>query len=165
MTVTSGTHRPRSAHQAKGGHPWCAGCHTDRYLIAASPNEPNSRAQILPIAVTCTRCGDSRVLALTRVFAAALKGRVAMDGYVTAMTSNPVHCREPMSLVAPTFEYAATLQPGPANPAAGCIPTYVWRCRCGFQMDAPVSSSSVSPGRRTRRPPGDMQLRHRSMRY
>jgi len=52
--------------------------------------------------------------------------------------STPVHCREPMSLVAPEAGLAGTALSGQPDQPAGLVPTRVLRCRCGFQMDAPA---------------------------
>jgi hypothetical protein len=54
--------------------------------------------------------------------------------------STPTHCREPMSLMAPEIEVAATLKTYPTDQPAGEVRTRVLRCRCGFQMDAPTSA-------------------------
>ncbi|NUU33016.1 hypothetical protein [Arthrobacter sp. C9C5] len=75
MTVTSGTYRPVSAHQPRGRRPWFAGCHSDRHLLAGSAAVLDARDETLALAVTCTRCGLSRVLATTAIFAAAISRR------------------------------------------------------------------------------------------
>lgn len=70
MSSTSSTYVPREAHQPCGGRPWCSTCHTDRHLLAGSVTVLDSRKDTLALAVTCTRCGGSRVLATTATLAA-----------------------------------------------------------------------------------------------
>jgi hypothetical protein len=62
------------------------------------------------------------------------------DHDITDTDSTPVHCREPMSLVAPEAEFAGTAQSGQYDQPDGRIPTRVLRCRYGFQMDAPAGA-------------------------
>jgi hypothetical protein len=78
MAVRSGTYRPVRAHQPRGGHPWCAGCHSDKHLLADSLATLDAREQTIALAVTCTRCGDSRVLATTSILAAGLVAAVGI---------------------------------------------------------------------------------------
>lgn len=144
MTTTSNTYVPREAHQPRGGRPWCPTCHTDRHLLADSVAVLDSRADTLALAVTCTRCGGSRVLATTATFAADIMGRAEKGD--DADPASAVHCREPMSWVAPA-KNAAIGQAGPSIEPSGFFPARVLRCRCGFQMDAPA-------GRRPRLPVG-----------
>lgn len=140
MTVTSGAYRPTSAHQPRGGRPWCGKCHTDRHLLAGALTVLDAREQTLAVAVTCSRCGDSRVLATTSALAADLVFLAEADGEVTAAHFSPVHCREPMSLVAPSRDSGAQAQTGRAEHPGSTVLAGVLRCRCGFQMDAPAGT-------------------------
>ncbi|WCI07782.1 hypothetical protein PJ267_13790 [Arthrobacter sp. OVS8] len=80
MSSTSNTYVPREAHQPRGGRPWCSTCRTDRHLVADSVTDLNSREDTLALAVTCTRCGGSRVLATTATLAADVLGRAGKGG-------------------------------------------------------------------------------------
>ncbi|MGO4122177.1 hypothetical protein [Arthrobacter sp. YAF16] len=75
MAATSGTYRPVSANQPRGRRPWCADCRSDRHLLAGSAAVLDAGDETLALAVTCTRCGLSRVLATTATFAAAIARR------------------------------------------------------------------------------------------
>ncbi|MFF2244385.1 hypothetical protein ACFVTM_09425 [Arthrobacter sp. NPDC058130] len=115
-------------------------CRTDRHVIAASITVLDAGEGILTLSVTCTACGDSQVLVTTAPSAAAILRRAGFDGGVTNRILGVVHCREPMSLLVPQAENAASRQPGPLDHITGYFPAYVLRCRCGFQMDAPAST-------------------------
>ncbi|QDW28818.1 hypothetical protein FFF93_002700 [Arthrobacter sp. KBS0702] len=80
MTITAGTYRPDGAHQPRGRQPWCASCHSDRHLLAGSVAVLDARQKTLALAITCTRCGESRVMATTAAFAAAVMGRAETGG-------------------------------------------------------------------------------------
>lgn len=57
----------------------------------------------------------------------------------------PHHCGTAMELVTPTVGPVAvgyTFEPDDGGPVA--LPP-VWRCRCGFQLDAWISASGVRP--------------------
>ena len=66
------------------------------------------------------------------------------DGFAADGTDAPVHCGSPMELVTPAVGLLATGYSfeTPAEPVR--LPP-VWRCSCGFQLDAwagPFSESS-----------------------
>lgn len=147
MTSTSNTYVPREAHQPRGGRPWCSTCHSDRHLLADSVAVLDSRAETLALAITCTRCGGSRVLATTATLAADIMGSAESDD-VSDPVLGAAHCREPMSLVAPA-KNADIGQTGPSNEPRRFFPAKVLKCRCGFQMDAPAGRRPTLPvGRR-----------------
>lgn len=143
MTITSGTYRPVSAHQPRGGRPWCANCHTDKYLAAGFTTDLDAREQSLAVAVTCTQCGESRVLETTRAFAGALLSRAEAHSAAPETYSRPVHCKEPMSLVDPALQDLGS--DGPSDNSVDAAHPGVLRCRCGFQMDAPPNDSGSGP--------------------
>ena len=151
MTMTSGTYRPVSAHQPRGGRPWCANCHTDKYLAAGSVTVLDAREQSLAVAVTCTQCGHSRVLETTRAFAAELARGAEAPGAAFEKYPRPVHCKEPMSLVHLALQDLGS--EGPAADSADAAPPSMLRCRCGFQMDVPATVSRLGhPDQITRTP-------------
>lgn len=152
MTSPSHTYVPRKAHQPRGGRPWCSTCRTDRHLLAGSVTVLDSRKDTLALAVTCTRCGGSRVLETTAALAAGIQGR-AEKVAVSDPVSAPVHCREPMPSVSRSVN-TANGQTGPLYKQGGFFPARVLRCRCGFQMDAPAGRRPNPPiGRRKMRTP------------
>lgn len=138
MTVTSGTYRPAAAHQPRGGRPWCANCHTDQHLAAGSVTVLDAREQTLAVAVTCTRCGGSRVLETTKAFAAALATSGETPVGPAEPSPRPFHCKEPMALVERATTDSSFSGAGD-RPDGGPQPRLL-RCRCGFQMDAPGCS-------------------------
>ncbi|WP_264356075.1 hypothetical protein [Pseudarthrobacter sp. MM222] len=73
MSVTSNTYLPRDAHQPRGRRPWCATCDTDRHLLADAVTTLNPQQDTLAVAVSCARCGGSRVLATTAALLAAIR--------------------------------------------------------------------------------------------
>jgi hypothetical protein len=77
-----------------------------------------------------------------------LPGAAGSPDDVYAADLPPVHCREPMSLVAPETKIAATLQTHPSHQATSvvpeAVPAHVLRCRCGFQMDAPAGTDPTN---------------------
>ena len=135
LTMTSGTYRPTTAHHPRGGRPWCATCHTDKHLVSGSVVLLDAREQTVAVAVTCMRCGDSRVLETTKRLAAALAAGSEMHRGAREVNSGPVHCKETMSLVETGTADAGPTAPGVCS--AGPAPVRVLRCSCGFQMDAP----------------------------
>lgn len=68
--------------------------------------------------------------------------------HVPGHGSAPLHCSEPMELVTPALgDEAAGYSFDPAEAPVQLPP--VWRCGCGFQLDAwipPASSGGVDAG-------------------
>jgi hypothetical protein len=148
--MTSETYRPSSAGRPRGGRPWCGNCHTDKHLVAGSVTVLDPGEQTLAVAVTCTHCGDSRVLETTKALAAALGTGPGTRNEGPEAYPGPVHCMEPMSLVAPV---TGDFRPLPEDQPAGDPPPRVLRCRCGFQMDAPGTTPDPSFPDQTMRTP------------
>lgn len=65
MDPLSCSYLPRDTLQPKGARPWCATCDTDLHLTVDSVVVLSARRNTLAAAVSCTRCGRSRVLATT----------------------------------------------------------------------------------------------------
>jgi hypothetical protein len=68
MTIPSYTYLPRDAHQPRGRRPWCGTCDTDQHLLADAVTTLDRVQETLAVAVSCARCGGSRVLATTAAF-------------------------------------------------------------------------------------------------
>ena len=96
--AASNSYLPRDAHQPRGRRPWCATCDTDRHLLADAVTTLDPLRDTLAAAVSCARCGGSRVLATTADFLAAIPTPAVNDGATTTLTGRPA----PACLPAPT---------------------------------------------------------------
>jgi hypothetical protein len=140
MSTTSDTYLPRDAHQPRGSRPWCAACDTDRHLLVDSTTLMDPQQETLAAAVTCTNCGNSRVVATTAAFVAAIPERGESSGDLVHRDAAYLHCGEPMPPADPDLGNAHTVfstESGPADLLAVYLRTRVLRCRCGFQMEIP----------------------------
>ena len=142
MSTTSHTYLPRDSHQPRGRRPWCASCNTDRHLLVESVTTLDAQQKTLAAAVTCSKCGASRVMATTAAFVAAVQGRNGDSGDVVHRDAAYVHCQEPMSPADPNLRgvhWPVSTPTGPTEFLSVYLKTRVLRCRCGFQMEIPHS--------------------------
>jgi hypothetical protein len=141
MSTTAHTYLPRDSHQPRGGRrPWCATCNTDRHLLVESVTTLNERQKTLAAAVTCTKCGASRVMATTAAFVKAVPGRNEDNKDVVHRDAEYVHCQEPMCRVDPELRgvhWPVSTEAGPPEFLSVYLKTRVLRCRCGFQIEIP----------------------------
>jgi hypothetical protein len=96
--------------------------------------------ETLAVAVSCTKCRGSRVVATTAALVAGLLARTKGDGDVVHLAAAYIHCGEPMSPADPELGNAhrpVSTQPGPVDVLGVYLRTRVLRCRCGFQMEIP----------------------------
>jgi hypothetical protein len=140
MSTTSHTYLPRDSHHPRGRRLWCAKCNTDRHLLVDSVTTLNAQEQTLAAAITCTKCGGSRVVATTAAFVAEVPVRTEDNGDVVHRDAAYVHCQEPMSPADPELRgvhWPVSTQAGPTEFLSVYLRTRVLRCRCGFQMEIP----------------------------
>ncbi|RKR12743.1 hypothetical protein [Arthrobacter oryzae] len=140
MTITSNTYLPRDAHQPRGRRPWCATCDTDRHLLVDSVAMMNLQQETLAAAISCTKCGNSHVMATTAALLATIPGRTGNAGAAVPRDDAYRHCQEPMSAVDPERRSAhlpVSTHAGTQDFLGDYLRTRVLRCRCGFQMDIP----------------------------
>lgn len=140
MTTTSETYLPRDAYQPRGSRPWCATCGTDRHLLVGSSTMMDPQQETLAVAISCTNCSGSRVVATTAALLAAIPKRGDSSGDLVPRDGAYLHCQEPMAPADPELRIAHTVfstESGTAGLLSVYPRTRVLRCRCGFQMEIP----------------------------
>ena len=134
---------PEHAGAENGDQPWCGICGTDEYLIVEAVEPvPFGNEGLMEISYTCAEC-DSYYGHRTRldlVNPRLLRGFPVMP--YTSMEGTYLHCGEPMTLGAPRDQTITASMPTDDDSSALLdvyLQTRVLHCRCGFQMELPLS--------------------------